>query len=186
MPSRTPPVVLPVPGCSLTDAHGNETFVHAGEILTTMDGPCAPVSSYPVICNPTLPGQVEYPYCVFTMDGTWDSTKSQSAVCAQNGEQVAVPTASDGELATCSCLYLNPYIGAVSSCPELLATVRLVWSGIPTTSPSEYPLNDEPSSPQTSSGTNDDQDDSSNGTRQGYVSLSSLCVVGWLMGLAIW
>ena len=188
MPSRTPPVVLPMPGCIITDFLGNETLIPPGEILEVMEGPCSPLSSYPVLCNPNLPGRVEYPYCVFSsVDGTWESnmggtSSDPSLVCAQNGEEVSVLTNFvNGDVVTCSCLYLNPYIGAVSSCPDLLVNVRLVWTASPTMSPSYGDPDDEPSSPQTTPDADEDQDDSSSSDGAIRREVMGSTIVGWLL-----
>lgn len=152
LPSRIPPLSVPEPGCTFIGGDGMETFVKAGEILEGIKGPCTPYSSYPLICNPNVPGQVEYPYCVFTMDGTWNPDFATASVerqvepsfmvCAPNGNQVIIPT-SNADVAesflTCSCLYLNPFIGAVSSCADLLVTVPLALTSSPTTAPSPAP-----------------------------------------------
>lgn len=157
LPSRTPPVSVPVPGCAYVNATtGEQGFSATGATLDFVQGPCAPRGSFPAICNPALPGGVEYPYCVFTMDGQWDNTivnadmeetTSKSSedfvVCAKNGDQVAVPTA-EGTVETCSCLYLNPFIGAVSSCPDLLVTIPLALTMLPTSAPSLAPSLDVP------------------------------------------
>ena len=121
--------------------------MEAGGILDLLPGPCDPSESFPMYCNPDLPGRVEYPYCVFTSDGQWNENNSGTAstttsstttatstttrqqsdplvVCAKNGDEVSVPTAQ-GTIVSCTCLYLTPYLGAVSSCPDLVVTVPL-------------------------------------------------------------
>jgi len=172
VPSRTPPEEIPVPGCLVTDEEGKEVLLTEGEILPDMEGPCSPLSTYPAICNPNMPGRVEFPYCVFSsVDRTWESSTGQTSdsdpflVCARNGEQVSVPTASDGELVTCSCLYLNPYIGVVSSCPDFLVSVRLVW----TTSPTTSPFNDDSPSRRPSTDVDGNPTTTSSGTIQQFV-----------------
>jgi hypothetical protein len=160
MPSRTPPISIPVPGCTYEQQGDNLGFVETGGIIDSqiLQGPCAPSGSYPVYCNPELPGGVEYPYCVFTMDGEWSSTSTTFSttrqgddlvVCAKSGDQVSVPT-TRGTIASCSCLYLNPYIGAVSSCPDLLVTaLPLALTPSPSALPTVAPTMAAPTTPET-------------------------------------
>jgi hypothetical protein len=195
MPSRTSPSIVDVPGCTITDEQGNEVFVPAGEIVAVLDGPCSPSESFPILCNPNLPGQVEYPYCVFTLDGTWDSDrfgatgsaaerrKDPFLYCAQNEEQVLVPTTTDGEVAECSCIYLNPYIGAVSSCPEfLVVNVPLALTPASTSSPPVPSPNEEQTTPTTSDDT-PDRNDSSSGAVLNVASARCtwMGLVGWFL-----
>ncbi len=139
LPTRTPPISLPVPGCTyVNESTGEQGFAATGATLDFIKGPCAPNGVFPALCNPALPGGVEYPYCVFTMDGQWGDNLSDGAAqqartsdelvtCASNGDQATVPTAQ-GTVETCSCIYLNPFIGAVSSCPDMLVTIPLALS----------------------------------------------------------
>ena len=203
MPSRNPPIALPVaPGCKVFDpTTAREELVAAGQALNSqiMQGPCSPSASYPVLCNPVLPGGVEYPYCVFTKNGQWSRGSNSSSnsststrggasssraaapvgsgggrsaitassaiasdtfvVCAKNGDRVSVPT-SQGTIASCSCLYLNPFIGPVSSCPDLLVTIPLALTSSsspsllsgPSTAPSSSPTSTSiPTEPPTTS-----------------------------------
>lgn len=113
------------------------------------------------------------------MGGT---SSDPSLVCAQNGEEVSVLTNFvNGDVVTCSCLYLNPYIGAVSSCPDLLVNVRLVWTASPTMSPSYGDTDDEPSSPQTTPDADEDQDDSSSSDGAIRREAMGSTIVGWLL-----
>lgn len=147
-----------VRGCLFANSNDNTVVedVQKGESFGPhVRGPCSPWQDWPVLCNPDLAGNREYPYCVFSANGmtmmtttTTTTTTRQSGtattdvICARPGERAIVPS-SDGNFEECSCLYVNAVIGAVSSCP--MVPVQYVNTPLITASPTDGPTIATPS-----------------------------------------
>jgi hypothetical protein len=152
LPNRPPnitPVSIPVTpqpsdGCFYQNIEDDsKEFVETGESFGKhVTGLCSPWEDWPTFCNPQLPGNREYPYCVFSPSGP-SGNEEDFLVCARSGERVTVPT-SDGSIEECSCLYLNPFIGPVSSCPDLMVDWTIPTTSAPSEAPSQTPSTHSP------------------------------------------
>ena len=137
-PARQPIPEPQLDGCLYTNmARKSIDFIEAGATFgERINGPCSPESDWPVYCNPNIPGGgLEYPYCVFSTAVIPNPSSSEETeggiVCARSEERVNV-TNPDGSTDECSCLYFNPLLGPVSSCP--LIPVDFL-SSVPTQAP---------------------------------------------------
>jgi hypothetical protein len=76
-------------------------------------GPCGDASEWPYICNPSVAGGQEYPYCEFT-------TLLGDILCAKSGPQQPQVEFIDanGNPQSCSCSYFNPALGPQGICRE--------------------------------------------------------------------
>jgi hypothetical protein len=89
-------------GTLIVVIENGETF---GDLVA---GPCGSASLFPTKCNTNLPNNVEYPYCVFEIEGG-------DTMCARDGESVTYTNALDVEV-VCGCIYVNAALGALSTC----------------------------------------------------------------------
>ena len=123
------------PGCTFFNVDtGRANFIQPEESFGKhVQGPCGPSEEWPAFCNPGLPTKIEYPYCMFSPTGS-----GGDVVCGNSGDIVSVPT-SEGTTQECSCLFLNPLLGPVSSCPDLAFQLTTPLSESFTESPTDSP-----------------------------------------------
>lgn len=192
------PISQPSPnGCFYNSNSDNFIgFVEDGDAFgDDVTGPC-PSEEYPVFCNTQLPGEREYPYCVFSSfekefisvknkDGVMQETDTVTnlvTVCARSGERVLIMR-QDGTRELCGCLYNNPVIGPVSQCKMVDFSYTDTGSaGSPSLSPitntNLYPINGNDDESDIGNGGSDD--DKSSGTQRTLSLNMSLAIISGL------